>query len=76
MKRSLLHPVRTFRLHRLDVLRERLPLADPDRHALDTVADARFAALAPGFEPPIEWGDRPVSLRRRKVTDVPSGGAS
>ncbi|MEU3620647.1 hypothetical protein ABZ725_51685 [Streptomyces sp. NPDC006872] len=34
------------RLAALDQLREQLPLTDPDRHALDTAADARFAALA------------------------------
>lgn len=32
----------------LERLRLSLPLTDPDRHDLDTVADARFAALAPG----------------------------
>ena len=36
------------RLAQLDELREHLPLADPDRHALDTVADARFDALVCG----------------------------
>lgn len=32
----------------LEQLRQSLPLDDPDRHALDTVADGRFARLAPG----------------------------
>jgi hypothetical protein len=32
----------------LEALRTSLPLSDPDRHALDTVADAAFAHLAPG----------------------------
>jgi hypothetical protein len=30
-------------------LRLRLPLDDPDRHALDTAADEAFAHLAPGY---------------------------
>lgn len=30
----------------LEQLRQSLPLTDPDRHALDTDADRRFAALA------------------------------
>lgn len=30
-------------------LRLRLPLDDPDRHDLDTVADEAFAHLAPGY---------------------------
>lgn len=30
----------------LEEMRTRLPLLDPDRHALDTVADAAFARLA------------------------------
>ncbi|MBA4865974.1 hypothetical protein H1V43_32445 [Streptomyces sp. PSKA54] len=34
------------RLAALEELRERLPLDDPDRHALDTAADARFAQMA------------------------------
>lgn len=34
------------RLRRLDALRVQLPLLDPDRHALDTVADIAFARLA------------------------------
>jgi hypothetical protein len=33
----------------LEALRTRLPLSDPDRHDLDTVADERFAHLAPGY---------------------------
>lgn len=34
----------------LERLRQSLPLHDPDRHALDTVADQRFAALAARYE--------------------------
>lgn len=34
------------RLAALDELRTRLPLDDPDRHTLDSDADARFAQLA------------------------------
>ncbi|MFH8405481.1 hypothetical protein ACH4FX_12010 [Streptomyces sp. NPDC018019] len=48
----LRHPVRTRRLARLEILRLRLPLDDPDRHALDSDADAAFAALAVCFEIP------------------------
>ncbi len=33
----------------LEALREHLPVTDPDRHALDTVADDAFAHLAPGY---------------------------
>lgn len=47
MRLPLAHPVRTYRLHRLDVRREHMPLG-PDRHALDVAADDRFAHLAPG----------------------------
>ncbi|MFK0140655.1 hypothetical protein [Streptomyces murinus] len=36
----------TQQLAALDQLRERLPLTDPDRHALDVDADQRFAQLA------------------------------
>lgn len=52
LRRALLHPIRTRRLARLAVLRLRLPLDDPDRHALDSDADAAFAALAVCFEIP------------------------
>lgn len=34
----------------LERLRQSLPLHDPDRHALDTAADQRFAALAARYE--------------------------
>lgn len=34
------------RLADLDALRERLPLNDPDRHALDVDADRLFAQMA------------------------------
>lgn len=33
----------------LESLRQSLPLEDPDRHTLDTVADDLFARLAPGY---------------------------
>jgi hypothetical protein len=33
----------------LERLRLSLPVDDPDRHALDTVADDAFARLAPGY---------------------------
>ena len=39
-------PLVRRRLAELDKTRERLPLADPDRHALDTYVDAQFARLA------------------------------
>jgi hypothetical protein len=34
------------RLTALEATRQSLPLLDPDRHALDTDADTRFAAIA------------------------------
>ncbi|NUP46156.1 MAG: hypothetical protein HOW97_02405 [Catenulispora sp.] len=33
----------------LERLRLSLPVDDPDRHSLDTVADEAFARLAPGY---------------------------
>lgn len=33
----------------LERLRLALPVTDPDRHALDVVADDLFARLAPGY---------------------------
>ncbi|MFI8535442.1 hypothetical protein ACIGMX_34995 [Streptomyces aquilus] len=39
------------RLAGLDELRERLPLGDPDRHALDVDIDRRFAELAASYTP-------------------------
>jgi hypothetical protein len=33
----------------LEAMRLSLPVDDPDRHDLDTVADERFAHLAPGY---------------------------
>jgi hypothetical protein len=33
----------------LESLRTSLPATDPDRHALDTAADDRFAHLVPGY---------------------------
>jgi hypothetical protein len=71
----------------LERLRTSLPLTAPDRHAMDTVADEAFAALAPGrpdlaasiaagFEPPIDWTVDPPESTRRRVTDTtPAGGA-
>lgn len=38
-------------LARLNALRERLPLNDPDRHALDTETDRRFDELAAAYTP-------------------------
>lgn len=41
--------VAALRDRQLEEIRQALPLSDPDRHDLDTVADASFARLAPGY---------------------------
>ena len=75
----------------LEQLRQSLPVFDPDRHALDTVADDAFAHLVPGypvdpdfaasaalgFVPPVDWDGPVPASSRRPVVDIPlAGGAS
>lgn len=71
-------------------LRQRLPLDDPDRHALDGPADEAFAHLAPGYpntSSPVDFAasdaagyvtrayDDCESAPAARVEDVETGGA-
>ncbi|NUP52314.1 MAG: hypothetical protein HOW97_34085 [Catenulispora sp.] len=74
-----------------EALRESLPVDDPDRHALDTVADESFARLAPGYPDTSNPQDFAASVAAnlvqlpdwgeapvsagRPVADTPTGGA-
>lgn len=62
---------RVQRLAELDTLREHLPVNDPDRHALDVDADARFAAIAS----PAPIGSHEVRISALLATIRVLGGA-
>jgi hypothetical protein len=54
----------------LEALRTALPLDDPDRHAMDTVADDLFAHLAPGYPNTCSPADFAASVAARFVEPV------